>query len=243
MKGECIKVYVLQLGSGRTFNQTCEDRRWYLSNKPALDWSSMRSVEASKTVPVTDGAAPAAERLAWGGNLWLWRQWRRRWRIQAGKPPTLFLWLLYSSQDSRPHPEKQNQTRLHSPGSLNTFLLFDVTWKQGNKRQLIAHSDWELLVTSYRPTYITVADKDMMKKSGQKRQIFWFPPEQTALADPAGTSLGLWSCTRGQSLCGWRCISLKIPNRDKIKSSEPKKRCSACRTTVYVWIDPNPTGG
>lgn len=134
MKGERIKAYVLQLRSGRTLYQTCEDRRWYLSNKPALDWRSMWSVKASKTVPVTDGAAPAAERLAWGGNLWLWRQWRRRWRIQAGKPPTLSLWLLYSSQDSRPHPEKQNHTRWRSPGSRNTFLLFDFTWEQENKR-------------------------------------------------------------------------------------------------------------
>lgn len=81
-------------------------------------------------VPVTDGAARAGEHHVWGGSLWLWHQWRHRWRILAGKPPRLSLWLLRSSQDSLPHPEWQDHTQAHNPRSPNIFTMCDFIHKQ-----------------------------------------------------------------------------------------------------------------
>lgn len=82
------------------------------------------------TVPVTDEAVRAVEHHVWGGSLWPWHQWRHRWRILAGKPPRLSLWLLHSSQDSLPHPEWRDHTQAHNPRSPNIFTMFDFIHKQ-----------------------------------------------------------------------------------------------------------------
>lgn len=84
----------------------------------------------SQCVPVTAEAAPAAEHPVWGGSLWLWHQWRRRWKTPAGKLPGLSLWLLHSSRDSLPHPEWQDHTQSRNPRSPNIFIVFDSSHKQ-----------------------------------------------------------------------------------------------------------------
>lgn len=79
---------------------------------------------------MTAEAAPAVEHHVWGGSLWLWRQWRRRWKTPAGKLPGLSLWLLRSSRDSLPRPEWQDHTQSRNPRSPNIFIVFDSSHKQ-----------------------------------------------------------------------------------------------------------------
>lgn len=79
---------------------------------------------------MTDEAAPAVEHHVWGGSLWLWHQWRRRWKTPAGKLPGLSLWLRRSSRDSLPHPEWQDHTQSRNPRSPNICIMFDSIHKQ-----------------------------------------------------------------------------------------------------------------
>lgn len=88
---------------------------------------------------------------------------------------------------------------------------------------------WKLQLNIHYSSIKALLRMEEEQDGGVSRAAFWFPPEQKALADPAGTSRGRWWWTPGRYLRGKTCKPSNIPNTQR-------KSIEVTRHPVPWWI-------